>query len=155
MARHIQPSKLNGLGAPEVMPYTPATGQTWLIGAPISLTTGEAVEFAGGATVTGLLGFALQGCASAVPDFGDQVEVAIASDQVAFFAQVYDSGGGAVRDVSVSAPTVGSQYGLVKVSSEWYLDEDDTSDVVAEVTKILTELNGVLFKVIASAQVGV
>ena len=155
MARHIQPAKLNGLGAPEVMPYTPATGETWLIGAPIALTSGEAVEFAGTSTVTGLLGFALQGCTSAVPDFDDVVEVAIASDQVEFFAQVYDVGGGAVRDISDAAPTVGSQYGLIKVSSEWYLDEDDTTHVVAEVTKILLELNGVLFKVIASAQAGV
>lgn len=153
MARHIQPAKLGGLNAPQVLGVTPEASATFSLGAPVALSSGELIEFAGGATVTGLLGFAGQACTSGDPDFGDEVEVFIADENVEFMAQVYDSGGAAVRDLADAAPSIGDQLGLVEVSGEWYVDEDDSTNVVVEITKVYVEHNVVLFKVIASARV--
>lgn len=153
MARHIQPAKLGGLNAPQVLGYTPDPAATFAIGAPVALALGVIDEHAGGAVVTGLLGFALQGCTAGVPDFGSEVEIAIADENVEFMSQVYDSGGGAVRTLTAAtAPAVGDQLSLVKVGTEWYVDEDDAVDVTVEITKVYIPQNVVLFKVIPSAR---
>lgn len=150
---HFQPSRSN-LSAPEVVNGEPEASATISLGAPVARNSGDASKFeehAGGATVTGIVGVAMQAVASGAPDFGTEMQVAKAGPNQEFLGQVYDSGGSAVATVAGDGTYLGNDYGMVEVSGDWYVDEDDTSDVVLTVTKELPEINAVLFKFISSA----
>lgn len=146
---HFQPSRLNGLGAPEVTEENVQAAATFTIGAVLQrdAVPGDVEEHAGGATVTGIIGVALQAATSGVPAFGTKVQVARAGPQIEFLGQL--SNAGAV--VTPDAANLGVSYGIVKVTNDWYVDETDTTNVVLTVTKIMPEHQAVLFKFLASA----
>ena len=149
MPVRIQPSRFDHGGVPTVRGLVPTTGQSFYRGAPVTVTSGEAVEHAGGATVTGLYGFAMQDVVSAVCDFGDEVQIAVANDATTFVGQMIAS---AAVVTDLSSILVGAQYGLLEASNVWYVDYDDTSTVVVEIVDVDDNRNLVFFKVLASAQ---
>lgn len=150
---HFQPSRSNL--APEIRNENIQSSATFTIGAPLQRDTVEddVEEHAGGATVTGIIGVAMVGVASGVPAakggtaYGTTIPVAIAGQTVEFLGQLINSGTVQTPDDS----NEGTQYGMIKVSNNWYVDEADTSDVVLTVTKVLPEIKAVLFKFLASA----
>ena len=149
---HIQPSR-NAEGAPECRQMIPAAAATFRKGAPLARdgsVTEHVTEHAGGATVTGLIGFAGARVTAGVPDFGATIPVYLAEPNVDWLMQVYDTGGGALRTVSGDGTFEGNEYGFIKVSNEWYLDEDDTTAKIFRVVKELPEINAVLCRLIPS-----
>jgi hypothetical protein len=150
MGFKIQPSKVGaGPAAPEVFPLTPESSQTFEKGTPITVTAGEAVEHALGATVTNIYGFSLEGVTSGVSDnpSGD-VHVAKANRITEFVAQCITSGAVAT---DLSGVAIGDQYGLLKSGTDFYVDLDDEVHVVVQITKIDDNLNVVWFAVLESA----
>lgn len=145
--RRIQPAKTPAGEVAEVQAYPVATGETFPIGAPVTLESGELNEIDVN-DVTNIIGIALQAASVAgTPDFGDEVEVAIANATTQFAAPCADSG---AFTTDLSGVTVGDQYGVLKVSGEWYVDLDDSSNVVFEVVKIYDDIDMVLVKFISS-----
>jgi len=155
-SRHIQPSRVqSGRGVPEVIEVAIEASANFQLGAPLqrnSVNSNEFEEFAGGATVTGLVGFALQDVVAGVADIGAKIQVAKASQSTEFFGQVRDTGGNAVREITGDGSFEGNSYGLIEVSNIWYVDEDDVTNVHVIVTRELPDVNGVLFKVIGTVQ---
>lgn len=154
---HFQPSRKSDPGF-DVREFPVEASATFTIGAPLqrdSSNKDECEEHAGSSTVTGIIGVAMQAVATAgVPDFGSKVQVAVASKDVEYIGQIYDTGESVVATILDDGTYEGKTFGFIKVSGNWYLDEDDTSDVVAIVTKEMPGIGGagaVLFKFIASA----
>lgn len=156
MAESFRPARSN-LGAFEVEELEVESTAEIDIGAPLQRNDSDASvveEHAGGDTVTGIIGVALQGTSAAgTPDFGGKVQVAKASQQTAFIGRVLDTGADpdAVATVAGDGTYLGNEYGMIKSGDVWYVDEDDTTDVVLTVIKELPERNAVLFKFLASA----
>ena len=148
---YFQPSR--GSEPPEVIHYTPTSAATLTLGEPVqrNVTDTEQIEaHAGGATVTGILGTAMGTVTSGTCPYGTKVAVAIANRKTLWLGQVYDSGGGAVQ-TTTAALHEGVEYGMVEVSGRWYVDEDDVTNVVLRVVKVLPQINAVLFRWIGSA----
>lgn len=152
MGRHFQPSKLNGLGAPEVAEYAPQAAATFTLGAPLQRDASPEFveEHAGAATVTGILGVALQACAAGVADFGSRIQVAKAEQNIEFLGQVINAG--VIQAIAGDGTHLGVAYGMLKHTDDtWYVDQADTTNVVLTVTKELPQIDCVLFKFLASA----
>lgn len=141
-------------GSWEVEDMTPHGSATLAIGEPVQRNSSdpELIEpFAGGATVTGLLGFSGAVVTSGVPNYRTKITVYKANLDTEFIGQIWDVSEGVVATVA-AATHEGNQYGIVEpTAGEWYIDEEDTSDVVVTVTRVLDEINAALFKVISSA----
>lgn len=136
MTVRIQPSKVNA-GVPEITDYDVESSAEFVKGALMQLTSGEAEEHAGGTTVTGVLGIALDGTTAAgtASSPSGQVSVAIANRQTTFVGQCYDAG---APITDASAVTVGDVYGLIKHTNDvWYVDLDDTSNDLVKITKVI------------------
>ena len=149
----IQPSRTN-LAALEIIEFPPEASTTFRVGAPLQRDSGggnpsQVEEHAGGATVTGILGFAQNACTSGTPDFTSVIQVARANAQTDFIGQVISVA--TVQTIAGDGTYLGNEYGLLKVSSEWYLDADDETNVHVMVMKELPEINCVLFRVISTA----
>jgi len=148
----IQPSRKPGRHI-EIRQMTPTASVTLAIGEPVQRNSSdpELIEaFAGGATVTGLVGFAMAPVTAGTPGFGTTIPVAIANVDTEFLAQVWDVSGGAVATAAVGTHE-GNDFGLVEpTAGYWYVDEEDTTNVHVFVTKVITEINAVLFKVIST-----
>ena len=144
----ISPSR-RGSGAFEVREFFPDGSSTFRIGAPVARDSDpeEITEHAGGATVTGLLGFAMQDVTSGVCAFGTNCQVAIANADTEFIGQLIN----VATIVTPAAGThLGVDYGLLKVSNEWYVDTQDESNIHVTVTAVFPAILAVLFKVIPS-----
>lgn len=149
----FQPSA--GSEPPEILHYTPTSSATLTIGEPVQRNSSDPEQIeahAGGATVTGILGTAMGTVASGtVPHPGSKVMVAIANRKTLWLGQIYDVSESAVATAAV-ATHEGNTYGMVEpTAGEWYVDEEDTSNVVLRVVKVLTPINAVLFRWIGSA----
>jgi hypothetical protein len=148
---YFQPSQ--GSEPPEILHYTPEGSATLTLGEPVQRDSNpELIEaHAGGSTVTGILGTALGTCVSgAVPHPGSKVMVAIANRKTLWLGQVWDVSATAIATAAV-ATHEGVEFGMVEASGRWYVDEEDTSNVVLRVVKVLTHINAVLFRWIGSA----
>lgn len=124
--------------------------QTYPRGTPVTWDTSsqELDEHGGGATVTNVLGVALEGTTSGVEDNpSGTVNLALASRLNIFVAKLTNNAG-----VVQTADTanINVEYGMVKTGSGltavWSVDESDTTHKVLEVTGIDTERNLVYFK---------
>lgn len=148
---HFQPSRKAG-GDIEVRNIAPDAAATFTLGSILARDTDPEliVEHGGGSTVTGILGVAMGGCTAGVPTFGSKVPVAIATVEQEFMGQVWDVSGSAVATAAAGTHE-GVSFGVVKINNDWYVDEEDTSNVVVRVTKVMPEINAVLFKFLASA----
>lgn len=132
----MQPAQV-GAGVPEITDYDLDTAATFVKGALLAETSGAATEHAGGTTVTGVLGIALDGTTAAgtASSPSGQVSVAIANRRTKFVAQCYDAG---APITDASAVTVGDQYGLIKHTDDvWYVDLDDVANPLVEVVKVI------------------
>ncbi len=149
----IQPSR-RAAGPPEYKEFLIQGSATFPHGAPMQRDTveGEIEEHAGGATVTGLVGFAAFGVAAGVPAgkgstaFGTKVTVAIANADQVFVGMMINS-------TTIQTPNAGNNgtdYGLVKVSGEWYVDEADETNVHVWITDFDANRKLVFFKVIGT-----
>jgi hypothetical protein len=148
---YFQPSA--GSEPPEILHYTPEGSATLTLGEPVQRDANpELVEaHVGGATVTGILGTALGTVtAGAIPHVGTKVQVAIANRKTLWLGQVYDVSASAVATAAVDTHE-GVQFGMIEAGGNWYVDEEDTSNVVLRVVKVLTHINAVLFRWIGSA----
>ena len=150
---HIQPAQ-RASGAPEYTEFAIQAAATFNQGAPLQrdATPSDIEEHAGGATVTGLVGFAMFGATAGVPEakgstgYGTTMLVAIANTDQQFLGQLTNAG-------SIVAPdsgNLGVSYGLLKVGSDWFVDETDTTNVHVTVTHIYANIKAVLFKVIST-----
>jgi len=138
----------------EVRQLTPEAAATIAIGEPVQRNAGspEFIEaHAGGATVTGILGVALAPATTGTPLFGSTIGVAMANTDTEFLGQIWDVSGGAVATAAVGTHE-GVSFGYVEpTAGEWYVDEEDTTNVVLRVTRVIPQWNAVLFKFLASA----
>ena len=153
MSIRFQPTKF-GLGAPapNTQGYTPDAALTCLRGAPMTYVPGgdDVIEHVGGATVTLILGVAAHdvSVAGTSDDVSGNVLVHKASNQE--FAGSVLASAAVVTDLS--GISIGDEYGFIKHSdNEWYVDFDDTTNVVLTITKIDDNLNIVWFRFLASA----
>ena len=118
-------------------------------GRVVTNTTGSAVLHGLAATVTGVYGITLEGAASGVTDGpGTLLAIAVADRNTEYVSKVIVSG--AITD-DLSSMTVGDQYGMITVSSQDYIDFDDTTHHIAQITKIDDDLNVVWFLFLESA----
>lgn len=119
-------------------------------GRVVTNTAGSAVLHALGATVTNIYGVTLESCAAGVSTGAvtTLLAIAVADRNTEFVSGVVD--GGAVT-ADLSAMTVGDQYGLLTVSGQDYIDLDDTSNVVVQITKIDDDLDIAWFLFLESA----
>ncbi len=149
---YFQPSRREG--PPEILHYEPESSATIALGEPVQRNSSdpELIEaHAGGATVTGILGTALGTADAGEVPFGSTVQVAIARRDTLWLGQVYDVSAGAVA-TAAKATHEGNEYGMVEpTAGEWYVDEEDTSNVVLRVVRVLPQINAVLFRWIGSA----
>lgn len=152
-AFHFQPSR-RASGAPEIRQMIVEASATIALGEVLQRDSdAEEVEpHAGGATVTGILGVSMGVATAGTAAFDDRIPVAIANLDQEFLGTVWDVSGSAVATAAVGTHE-GVSFGVVKVSGQWYVDEEDTTDVVVRVTKVLLDINAVLFKFITSAVV--
>jgi hypothetical protein len=149
---YFQPSQSRS--APEIQQMTPTSSATIAIGEPVqrNATDDELIEaHTGSTTVTGIVGVALGVVTAGTPAFGSTIPVAIASSEVLFLGQIYDVSASALATAAAGTHE-GNSYGFVEpTAGEWYVDEEDTTDIVLQVQKIFTGLNAVLFRFLASA----
>lgn len=148
----FQPARKAGNGF-EVQQMDPTSALTIYYGAPVQRNSGtpsQIEEAAGTSTVTGILGVTMGGSTSGAPGYGTTLPIARASTTVEFIGQVYDVSGAVVQTAAV-ATHEGKEFGMIKSGNYWYVDEEDTTDVVLRVTKVLTDINAVLFKFIDTA----
>jgi hypothetical protein len=149
---YFQPSRRES--APEILHYTPTSTATLALGEPVQRNSGdpELIEaHAGGATVTGILGTALGTVTSGTVPFGSKVQVAIARRDTLWLGQIYDVSASAVATAAV-ATHEGNRYGMVEpTAGQWFVDEEDTSDLVLRVVKVYPQINAVAFRWIGSA----
>ena len=150
----FQPSR-RASGAPEVKEFLIQGSATFTDGAPMQRDTveGEIEEHAGAANVTGIIGVSMFGASSGVPAakggtaFGTKMLVAIAQQDIEFVGTMIN--GSTVQ--TPNAGNNGTDYGMVKVSDEWYVDEADESNVVLTITGFDANRKIVFFKFLASA----
>lgn len=149
MSIRIQPSRHPGAEVPLVDNRSIVAGQTFLRGAPIALNGGAAQEHAGGATVTGIYGFALEDVTSGASLGANSTEVAIAvaDHDTVFMGQLSNAGSVVAPDSS----NLDTDYGIIEVSSEWFVDEADVANVVVNVIAFDADLSVVWFRVLTSA----
>lgn len=149
---YFQPSRFGA--APEIIHYQPTSSATLALGEPVQRNSGdpELIEaHAGGATVTGILGTSMGLVTSGVVPYGSTVQVAIARRDTLWLGQVYDVSASAVATAAAGTHE-GNTYGMVEpTAGQWYVDEEDTSNVVLRVVKVLPKINAVLFRWIGSA----
>ncbi len=152
--QRFQPAR-RASGPPEIAEFDIQASATFPAGAPVQRDTVESdiEEAAGGATVDGIIGIGMFGVTAGLPapkgstGFGTRVLVAIANHDQEFWGMLSDG-----TDVQVpDSGNEGTDYGIVKVSGEWYVDESDISDVVLTVTKSFPDNRTLLFKFLASA----
>lgn len=137
----------------------PGSDQTYPIGTPVTWDTGsqELDEHALSTTVTGILGVSLDGVDSGTADNPSGNVVYAYAGRMNVFMAALTNGSGVVQ--TPDAANVDVQYGLLKTGTgldAWFsVDEDDTTNVVAQVVGYDTHLNGgngiVFFKFIESA----
>ena len=119
-------------------------------GRVVTNTAGSAVLHALASTVTNVYGVSLEKCTSGTSEGPASTLLAIAKADrnTEFVAGVVESG--AVVTGTMPAFVIGSEYGLITVSSQDYVDFDDTSNKLAQITKIDTDLKIVWFLFIES-----
>lgn len=143
------------LGAFEIRNALVNSSATINVGDPIrrnSSNTDEIEEHPAGGTTTGFLGIAGAPAVSGTPDFGSDLLYYVLNQQTEFVGQVYDVSASAVITISTTPGTYeGNSYGLIQISGNWYVDEEDTSQVVIRVTEEMPEINAVLFKFLTAA----
>lgn len=151
----FQPSRRSG-GAPEVKEFDIQSSASFPDGAPMQRDTVESdIEEwdPSGNNVTGVIGVSMFGVSSGVPAakggtaFGTKVLVAIANRDTEFVGTM-------INGTTIQTPNSGNngtEYSVLKVSGEWYVDEGDTSDVVLTVTGFDANRKVVFFKFIDSA----
>ena len=150
----FQPSRRSA-GPPEYKEFDIQASATFPQGAPLQRDTVESdiEEHAGGATVTGIIGVAMYGVSSGVPAakgstaFGTRLTVAIANRDTVFVGTMINAS-------VVQTPNSGNdgtEYAMIKVSGEWYVDEADVTDVVLTVVDFDANRLIVFFKFLDSA----
>ena len=159
MAFKIQPSQIAGSAGmvPSVMNLVPEATQDFEKGTPIRIVTGEAEEHPLAATVVDLYGFSLQGTIDPASNLPlatlPTISISKADRNTAFVSKAWETG--AVQE-DLSAVLIGDQYGLIKDGDDFYVDLDDTTNVLVQITKIQTGpgadgLNVLFWKVLESA----
>ncbi len=150
----FQPSRRSA-GSPEYKEFDIQASATFPQGAPLQRDTVEKdiEEHTGGGTVTGIIGVAMYGVSSGVPAakggvaFGTRLTVAIANVDTVFVGMM-------INGTTVQTPNTGNDgtsYGILKVSSEWYVDEGDTGSPVLTIVDFDANRKLVFFKWLASA----
>lgn len=161
----IRPAYVEGSGTPVIRHYVRGSGTAWtVIGAPVGISSGVIDEFAGGATVTGILGFAMALPSTApgydmanstlvlnVANRANEVPVAIATRNQVFYGTLRS---GDTTTLTTPAAANLRTYGLIKCTAgDWAVDVSDTTDVVVRVVAFNATEKLVWFKVIESALV--
>lgn len=160
MALPIRPAFADTSGTPQTEHFLLGSNQTQLIGAPMKLSSGLAVEATSAAdAATGLIGFAGARNNSAfgfdaadspttVTGRANTIPVATGTRGTTFYGQI-STGTSAI--VAPAQADIGVAYGLVKQSDGyWTVNRSDTTNVCVVVTGIDDTLYGtgvVFFKI--------
>ena len=91
----------------------------------------------------------LEGAAAGVTDGPGELLAIAKADRNTNFVSKCVITGAITSDLSTAV--VGSQYGMITVDSQDYIDLDDTSDVIAQCVKIDDDLNVMWFTFLESA----
>ena len=151
---HFQPAQ-RASGAPEYREFDIQAATSFTIGAPMQRNGGtpsDIEEHDGDTDVQDIIGVALFGATSGVPAakgstaYGTKMTVGIANLDQLFLGQLTSAS-------AVVTPTKSNirTYGMLKVTNDWYVDRDDTGQIVLQVIKIYPNIDAVLFKFNAAA----
>lgn len=156
MPRTIIPARLSGLGAPEVQSVKYTTGQTFKIGTPVTLSSGEVVTDTSPITGATVFGFAAENVASkpgydaansptVVTGRVQEVSVYRANRQTVFSGQLVNNSATAVTPAQTD---IGVNYGLKDYSGYWYVDKNLTAaNATVTIVDIDADRGIVFFKV--------
>jgi hypothetical protein len=145
----MQPAQSPSGGVPEIFPFKPQSAVTFLKGNVLAKdASGDVAEHGLSTAVTGVVGVAVEGVVSGVSDnpakftgtdaIGSEVNVAVANRLTRFAAPAYDGGAPVTTDAAINAVDIGDTYGIIKHTDDvHYIDLDDTTDVLVEVTKVV------------------
>ena len=143
-------------GPPEYREFDIQAGTTFTIGAPMQRNSGtpsDIEEHSGGGDSTDLIGVALFGATSGVPAgkgstaYGTRMIVGIAHPDQLYLGQLTNAGA-----VVTPAKSDMRTYGMVKVTNDWYVDQEDIGgDVILQVVTIYPNIDAVLFKFLAAS----
>lgn len=159
MARTITPARFPGVSAPDVQSILYATGQTFKVGAALTLSSGEVVEDSSPITGATIFGFAAQAAGSGlgydaansptvVTNRQQAVSVVRANSMQVFSAQFVNNSATAVAPAQTD---IGVNYGLKAYSGIWCVDKNQTSsNACVTIVDIDTDRNIVFFKVMAA-----
>lgn len=155
MGRLIQPAKLSGRAGITVQSHKYATGQTFVKGAALALSSGEVIEATSPITGATLYGIALEAAGSrpgydmghsptVVTGRSQEVSVARCTRDQIFAAQLVNN---SATPVTPTQADIGVNYGLKAYSGEWYVDKNQTTtNACVTIVDIDTDLNIVYFK---------
>ncbi len=154
MSIHIQPAKFGGNTSVKGLELPIEATAEFTIGAPLALNAGEVEEHAGTTVVDGILGISGHGTEAAGDSespSGDCVVFKAHGGQV-YLGQMTDTG---VVKTDLSSVVIGTEYGFLKVGDDWFVDFEDTGDVVLTIEKVDDDLDIVWFKFLDSAVVNI
>ncbi len=149
---HLQPAKFGGNTSVKGLELPIEATAEFTIGAVLALNAGEVEEHAGATTVTGILGVSghgTEGAGDSESPSGECVVFKAHGGQV-YLGQMIDT---AVVKTDLSGIVVGVEYGIIKVGGDWYVDFEDTTNVVLTIQKVDDNLDIVWFKFLDSAVV--
>ena len=142
-------------GPPEYRAFDIQGSASFTTGAPMRRDTvpSDIEEHGGGSDTTGVIGVAMFGATSGVPAakgstaYGTRMIVGIAHPDQLYLGQLTNAGA-----VVTPAKSDMRTYGMVKVTNDWYVDQEDTGgDVILQVVMIYPNIDAVLFKFLAAS----
>ena len=140
MAFKIQPSQLSGSAGlvPSVVNPLLAAAQVFEKGTPVRLdASGDIEEHPLGAVVVDLFGFSLMETLDPLSNnpLATLLTISVAkADRNTAFVSRAASAGADTDDIS--AVNLGDQFGLLKVGDDFFVDLDDTVNVLVQIVKI-------------------
>jgi hypothetical protein len=142
----FQPARFAAGEVPESADYEPVAAQTFKKGRVLTRVGAKVQAHALGATVTGVFGVAMapaENGRAIGPD--PRVPVAKANRVDEFLGQAWRPSTSTI--VSLDRDThLGQRYGLIFVDGETFINIENTTNLLIEITGVKTELNIALFK---------
>jgi len=158
MGRTIKVARTPGTTIPMITSGKYATGQTFIAGAVLALTSGELVEATSPITGATIVGIALEGVATR-PGYdvanaaqttvytgrAQEISYVRADPTIIFSGRLVN---GSATPIAPAQANIGVNYGLKAYSSEWCVDTAQvTTDACVTIVDIDTDVGVVFFKI--------
>lgn len=146
----FQPGRFASGEVHEGVNLAPVAAQTFKKGRVLTRVGAAVQAHALGSTVTNIFGVALSPAENGRAIGPDpRVVVAVANRQTEFIGQAWRPSNSTIVTLD-KATHYGNKYGLIVVNGETFIDIEDTTDVVVQITDVKTELNIAVFKFLES-----